>query len=305
MKFFRKFALVALMVNAQWLMVNGQTQTIRLACSEGSECAELTFEQDILAGLDSFMHERCHVAEIRLDECSNVLEVSEDLCRIQRICIRIEACDGCILDDADALDLLGEIFVIELCELEADLHGLIGVVRRDTGLCRTEAVLAEALLFQLIEEDMIRHDELCAVGDADLRRRDIVLLQHFKFLLECIGVECSACTDDIDRILLEDTRGANMQGIFAVLIDDRMAGIGTALKANDIIRIGCEDIGQFTLAFIAPVSAYYCSNHNAARSFPFEKSDFSGIAAALPQNYPRMSYHKIPNLSSAGSARWY
>jgi len=43
MKFFRKFALVALMVNAQWLMVNGQTQTIRLACSEGSECAELTF----------------------------------------------------------------------------------------------------------------------------------------------------------------------------------------------------------------------------------------------------------------------
>ena len=43
-KFFRKFVLVMLVANAHWMMASGQTQTIRLACSEGSECAELTFK---------------------------------------------------------------------------------------------------------------------------------------------------------------------------------------------------------------------------------------------------------------------
>lgn len=43
-KFFRKFVLVMLVANAHWMMASGQTQTIRLACSEGNECAELTFK---------------------------------------------------------------------------------------------------------------------------------------------------------------------------------------------------------------------------------------------------------------------
>ena len=46
-----------------------------------------------------------------------------------------------------------------------------------------------------------------------------------------------------------------MQGKLAIVIDDRMTGIGTALETNDNIRGFGEQIGDLTLALVAPVGA--------------------------------------------------
>ena len=52
-----------------------------------------------------------------------------------------------------------------------------------------------------------------------------------------------------------------MQGEAALVIDDGVTGIAAALEANDHVRVGCQHVGDFTLALIAPVGAYDCFNH--------------------------------------------
>ena len=53
-----------------------------------------------------------------------------------------------------------------------------------------------------------------------------------------------------------------MQRKFAVVVDDRMTGVGAALKADDHIAVVCENVGDFTLTLVAPVGAYDCFYHD-------------------------------------------
>ena len=52
-----------------------------------------------------------------------------------------------------------------------------------------------------------------------------------------------------------------MQTEFSVIVYDRVAGIGTALKTDDDIRLFGHHIGDLALAFISPVCAYNCLYH--------------------------------------------
>ena len=49
-----------------------------------------------------------------------------------------------------------------------------------------------------------------------------------------------------------------------ILVDDRMAGIGTALISDHDIRLGRQHIGDLTFSFISPVRTYNCSYHKAS-----------------------------------------
>ncbi len=52
-----------------------------------------------------------------------------------------------------------------------------------------------------------------------------------------------------------------MQRKFAVVIDDRMTCIGSALKPDDDIGLLAEHVRDLTLAFVTPVCSYNCSYH--------------------------------------------
>ena len=53
-----------------------------------------------------------------------------------------------------------------------------------------------------------------------------------------------------------------MQGKFAVIIHDCVAGIAAALKTNDNIRVLGQNIRKLSLTFIAPVGTDDCFYHN-------------------------------------------
>ena len=48
----------------------------------------------------------------------------------------------------------------------------------------------------------------------------------------------------------------------SIVVDNRMSGICSSLKADDDIGLLCEHVRNLTFSLISPVSTYYCFYHN-------------------------------------------
>ena len=52
-----------------------------------------------------------------------------------------------------------------------------------------------------------------------------------------------------------------MQCKFSVVIDNCVSGVTAALKANDNVRLGSNDVSNFTFTFVSPISTNNSFNH--------------------------------------------
>ena len=105
---------------------------------------------------------------------------------------------------------------------------------------------------------MIGHQKLNAVGNQNLRCRHALFLDAREFLHERGNVERDTVADDIGDILGEHTRRQEVQRKSAVVVDNRVTCVCTALEAHHNVRILREHIRNLSLAFIAPVGADNC-----------------------------------------------
>ena len=107
---------------------------------------------------------------------------------------------------------------------------------------------------------MVRHKDLCSVAYQKFWIKTC-FFNILKFVDEFIDVECYAVADNTGCVVVANTRRHKMQSKSAVFVNDSVSCIGTALKANNNVALFGKHIGDFTLAFVAPVSTYYCSYH--------------------------------------------
>ena len=108
---------------------------------------------------------------------------------------------------------------------------------------------------------MIAHDDLSPVGDKDLRHGDIFLHDGVDLLHQFLHIESDSVSDNARCVVIKNSGRKGVQGKFAVVIDDSVTGIGTALKTDDNVSLLGKHIRDFSLAFISPVRSYYCCNH--------------------------------------------
>ena len=47
----------------------------------------------------------------------------------------------------------------------------------------------------------------------------------------------------------------------AIIVDNRMTCVASSLKTDNDVGFLSKHIGNLTLAFVSPVSSYYCSYH--------------------------------------------
>ena len=86
---------------------------------------------------------------------------------------------------------------------------------------------------------MVRHNNLSAVGDDDVGCGYASVLKLLHFLDEVLDAESYAVADDVGDILMKYARRELMQRKFAVIVDDGVTCVRTALKAdNDVAVIG-------------------------------------------------------------------
>ena len=107
--------------------------------------------------------------------------------------------------DADVRDLLGEhrLVLEELVDLEADLGVFVGIERSYARLGGAEGLAGKALLFELVEQDVIRHHDLAAVRDHQLRRGNPLRRDVLDLFKEDRDIECDAVADDVHHVLMK------------------------------------------------------------------------------------------------------
>ena len=66
-----------------------------------------------------------------------------------------------------------------------------------------------------------------------------------------------------------------MKREFSVVVDDSVAGISAALKADNDVTFFGEDVSDLSLSLVAPVSAYNCFYHSFSPLYKRDKYLFT------------------------------
>ena len=143
---------------------------------------------------------------------------------------------------------------------------------------------------------MVGHHHLRAVGHQNMRCRNAVVRHALDLGNQLRDIERHAVANDIHRVLVAYAGGKQMQRKAAVIIDDRVPCVRTALKADDDIRFAGKQVGDFPLALVAPVGADNRFNHvkrtsiklrrkHTASSFPPCKSPLLKRRKPCKQKY--------------------
>ena len=194
---------------------------------------QLTLQQDGLALLQGLLKELAGVAEVRTDQVPVLMHGGQQLIVLQlRLVIEVPQLNVLDLDDPLQMLLQG-LLVKELVDLKANLCKFIGEEGSDAGLGGSEGSLSEALLLILIKEDMVGHDDLHPVGHQDLRLGNASLLHCLQLLDKGRDGQSHTVSDHTGGVLIENAAGQQVKRKSAVIIDDGVTGIGTALIADD------------------------------------------------------------------------
>ena len=105
---------------------------------------------------------------------------------------------------------------------------------------------------------MVREDDGRAFGDLEVFRRDADagLLQGLDLAPEALQIDHNAVAEDVHDARQADAGGDEMQGKFAVFVDDGVARVVAALIPADDIIVACDEVDHPALALVAPVDAY-------------------------------------------------
>ena len=168
-----------------------------------------------------------------------------------------------VLDIGNPVDLFHQniVVLIKLIDLPADFRVFIGIERRDARLGRTEGFPGKSCLLKRIKKNMIRHHDLCSVGNHDLRLRNALAHNVPEFSHEFFNIKCYAGAHDIHDVLMKNTGRNRMKRKLAILVHNCMAGIRASLKADDNVCAVCQRIRDLPFSFVAPVGTDYCFNH--------------------------------------------
>ena len=133
----------------------------------------------------------------------------------------------------------------------------IGVKRRNALLGGAVLLILQTGFLQAVLETVPGQQQRRPVADFQVVRGDGHALPGdiLHFLPQVFRVNGDAVPEDIHDTLPENAGGQQVQGKFAVLIDNGMAGIAAALIAdNDVIVFG-QQIDHASLALVTPVDA--------------------------------------------------
>ena len=114
---------------------------------------------------------------------------------------------------------------------------------------------------------MIRHEHLRALGNQNLRRGQPLLLNGGQLLEEKLDIQRNARAKHVDHARRTHAAGQKMERKAAIIIDDGMTGVRTALKTNHNVGLGGQHIGDLALALVAPIRANNRTDHGRFNPF--------------------------------------
>src|SRR6266446_2775429 len=217
------------------------------------KCALRAFKEDSFAALKGAMKINHRVADKRAQLFPGGEITFVYLAKIDRLCPER-------LEDAVVLENFGLQLFREKNRLHQVGHaqpgagGLVAVGRTDPAFRCPDFRVALAQLALLIEQPVIRQDQVSAIADEQvLADGDSQFAQTFDFCDQRDWIDNDAVADHANFSAPEYSRWDQMQNVLRTAMDDGVAGIVPALTAHDDVGLGCEHVDDFPLPFIAPL----------------------------------------------------
>ena len=167
--------------------------------------AELAFKKDRLSLFDGPLQVLGNIAHIGSDHVAVLQQCIQKRLLVDRIFV-IEIHQKDVFFDTDIRDLLRKdrLVLKQLIDLESDLCILVGIERRDARLGGTEGFSCQSLLLKLVEENVIRHHDLAAVRDHQLRRRNSLLGDLLNLFKEKRDIQRDSVSDNVHHVLMKN-----------------------------------------------------------------------------------------------------
>ena len=222
-------------------------------------------EQDGLAGAHGLVQQLGRLGHVRLEDARIGQVLLADF--LHRVGVQaVDLLEDGVLLRKHRFQLEAEdLLVQQVLDANALAGHFVLVAGADAALRGADLVLAQALLVGAVEILVVRHDHMRVARDLEVLAGDAFGFQHGHLLDEHAGINDHAVADDRNRMLVHDAGGHEVQRELLVAVDDRVTRVVAALVANHVIVLACDQVGDFALAFVAPLGA----NQNRARHVCF------------------------------------
>ena len=148
------------------------------------------------------------------------------------------------------------VLVEQVADLDADLGVFVRVEGGDAALGGAKGLAAQALLLVAVLETVVGHQDLGPLRDDQVGGGDALAGDGAQLVHQLLDIQCHAVADDVGHMGIEGAGGEDVQGEPAIVVDDGMARVGPALKADDHVGLLCQHVRDLALALVAPVGAY-------------------------------------------------
>ena len=117
-----------------------------------------------------------------------------------------------------------------------------------------DSAVAARGLVELVQVYVIGQHQLSTLGNPQAIQRDAALGQLVHLVQERLRINDGTTADEARHARLEDAGRDEVEFEDSVLVDNGMAGIVTALKADDKVGLLGKEVNNASLAFISPLS---------------------------------------------------
>ena len=162
---------------------------------------------------------------------------------------------------SDEIKEVGLKNVADAHSIATDLGGVCGTYAAP---CGADLVAFGTRSFLgLVDRAVPLHDHVRALGDVEAPLElEAPAFDLLKLLHEVKRVHDDAVADYAVLAVVQNARGHEVENVFLVPDNDRMARVRAALEADNDIRFLGQEVNNLALAFIAPLGANEYSIHN-------------------------------------------
>ena len=197
------------------------------------------------------------VRDHRLEPLGVAAQVLDDLLDRDRAAV-VDLGQQVVLDLERGLDLLAQDRLVEdVGDPDADPVDLVGVRRTDAAARRTDLVLAQEPLGDLVDRGVVRRDHVGVGADHEPAHRHVALDHRVELAEQRLGRDHDPVGDHRGAVGRQDPARQQVGGELLAVDDDRVAGVVAAARADaEVDRVlGGEQVGRLALALVAPLGS--------------------------------------------------
>ena len=214
-----------------------------------------TFEADLLASFQRLVQQIGRIADLILDLLRQRQIFVSDGIRVERF-YAVELRQQIVFQRHSVCQTCAEIVRIHhIAHAQARARAFIHVARADAVFRGADLGVALCHFLAFILLDVIRHDQMAAIADAQAAHVHAFCLQVFHFFNEHLEIDHDTVADDTGCMAGDDPRWDQAQLKFFAIDHNRVASVVAALVTHNIIRALCEVVGDLPFPFVAPLCA--------------------------------------------------